>query len=507
MKTICSSRKGGTNCLTQYQKNMSNYSSSDFEQDNEFKQALAQYEEMKAEGRTGYFDAAQLADFAEYYASMQQYDNAFEVIDFALSIHPENTEVLVIKAHILIDLDKIDEAKDIASSIPESYDRDVKMLKAELLILDKKLEEADALIQGIMSLDENDDEDNFLDIAYLYTDADLPEQALPWFEKAFKANPENDEIRMSLAECYGECKQIDKGAQLYNQLLDKDPYSVKSWFDLGRFYYTAEEFNKALEAYEFALTIDAEHPGSILMTAHCYYKLENFEKSCEYYERYEKIDPKSGMTIFFIGLCHFNLKNYEKCIQKFTEALDINQGLSPDTIDINTYIALSYCELGLLDDAINYIDLAINEDTSCADSYINKGRIYLSFLDRENAAANFGKASKLNPEDPRIFSEIGAAYFEHKIYDMALKCFETVEFYSPGYENNYISMAYTSAALGKLEEFNYYFIQATKQNPDNILDNLDYLPEEETELKQLIIDLRKAIEEDENLNINKPNYN
>ena len=258
---------------------MSNYSSSDFEQDKEFKQALAQYEEMKAGERTSYFDADQLADFAEYYASMQKYTEAFEVIDFALSIHPANTEVLVIKAHILIDLGKIEEAKETAFSIPESYSRDVKMLKAELLILDKKLEEADMLLQEIINQDENDEEDNWLDIAYLYTDSDLPEQALPWFEKAFKANSENNEIRFSLAECYGQCKQLDKGAVLYNELLDKDPYNIMYWFDLGRFYYTAEEYNKALEAYEFALAIEADHPGSILMTAHSYFKLENFEKS------------------------------------------------------------------------------------------------------------------------------------------------------------------------------------------------------------------------------------
>ena len=486
---------------------MSNYSSSDFEQDKEFKQALAQYEEMKAGERTSYFDADQLADFAEYYASMQKYTEAFEVIDFALSIHPANTEVLVIKAHILIDLGKIEEAKETAFSISESYSRDVKMLKAELLILDKKLEEADMLLQEIINQDENDEEDNWLDIAYLYTDSDLPEQALPWFEKAFKANSENNEIRFSLAECYGQCKQLDKGAVLYNELLDKDPYNIMYWFDLGRFYYTAEEYNKALEAYEFALAIEADHPGSILMTAHSYFKLENFEKSCEYYERYEKIDSTSGITVFFTGLCYFNLKNYEKCIQKFKDALDINQELAPETIDIYTYIALSYSELGQLDEAIHYIDLAINEDTTYADSYLTKGRIYLENEDRRQAASCFGEAIKLNPEDPKTFSEMGSIYFENKMYDLALKCFETVEFYSPGYDNNYIFMAYTNAALGKIEDFNHYFIQATKQNPDNILDSINYLPEEEADLKQLIIDLEKAIEEDEKLNIRKSNFN
>jgi hypothetical protein len=79
---------------------------SDFEESEEFKQAIAEYEEMKAGNRTCYFDADQLADFAEYYGTYEKHDKAFEVIDYALSIHPGNTEVLVIKAHILIEQEK-----------------------------------------------------------------------------------------------------------------------------------------------------------------------------------------------------------------------------------------------------------------------------------------------------------------------------------------------------------------------------------------------------------------
>lgn len=36
--------------------------------------------------------------------------------------------------------------------------------------MEKKLEEADTLIQEMVSQDENNEEDNWLDIAFLYTD-------------------------------------------------------------------------------------------------------------------------------------------------------------------------------------------------------------------------------------------------------------------------------------------------------------------------------------------------
>jgi len=480
---------------------------SDFEQDEEFKQAFAQYEEMKAGNKTCYFDADQLADFAEYYGTMEQYDKAFEVIDYALSIHPGYTEVLVIKAHILIELERIEEAKEIAYSIPENYVRDVKMLKAELLILEKNIDEAKVLIQEVVSQEENNDIDNWLDIAYMYTDSEYHEEALPWYEKIFNADSENYGYRFNLADCYAQCNQAEKGVALFNQLIDKDPYSVLSWFELGRFYYSIEEYNKSLEAYEFALTVDANHPGSVLMTAHGYYKLENYEKSREYYERYDLLEPSMGMTIFFIGLCSYNLKEYEKAITTFNRALEIEDGFTPPKSDVYSYISLCYNKLKQLDKAIEYSDLAIQDDPSCIDPYITKGQIYLINEENDKAQECFDEAIKLDPHDPRTFSEIGIVYLKTKMYDLALKYFQKVELFSPEFEDNYLFLAYANGGLRNIEEFNKYFTKAVKQNPNRVLDKLpSELAEDNPELKQLIDDVKKVIEGNQ-LNISNSDFN
>lgn len=480
---------------------------SDFEQDEEFKQAIAQYEEMKAGNKTCYFDADQLADFAEYYGTIEQYDKAFEVIDYALSIHPENTEVLVIKAHILIELERIEEAKEIAYSIPENYVRDVKMLKAELLVMEKKIDEAKVLVQEVVSEEDNNDVDNWLDIAYMYTDSDFHKEALPWYEKIFNSDPENYAYRFNLADCYAQCNQAEKGVALFNQLIDKDPYSVLGWFELGRFYYSIDEYNKSLEAYEFALTIDANHPGSVLMTAHGYYKLENYEKSREYYEKYDQLEPSMGMAIFFIGLCSYNLKEYEKAITTFNRVLDIENGFTPPKSDIYSYIALCYDGLNQLDKSVECSDLAIQDDPLSIDPYLTKGRIYLFNKINDKAQECFDEAINLDPQDPKTHFEIGVIYFETNMFDLALKCFQKVELYSPEYENNYLLLAYANGALRNIEEFNKYIIKAVKQNPKSILDNPPCdLPEDDQVLKQLIIDVKKSIEGDKP-NISNSDFN
>ncbi|BEG98333.1 tetratricopeptide repeat protein [Bacteroides sedimenti] len=477
---------------------MTNYSSSDFEQDNEFQKALAQYEEMKAGNRSIYFDADQLADFAEYYASLQQYDKAFEVIEYALSIHPGNTEVLVIKAHINIDLKNIQEAKVIAYSIPESYDRDVKMLKAELLILEEKLGEAEEILMELINQEENDNVDNLLDIAYLYTDSNLPQLALPWFEKAYKMNPENDEIRIGLVDSYRDCGMIDKGVALYNRLLDIDPYSAKYWYELGRLYFTTEDINKALDAYEFVLTINSANHSAILMMAHCYFKLENYEKSCEYYEKYATMVNNSSTAYFYIGFCQYNLKQYDKSIENLKSSLELSEGVSPEIVDTYTYLAFCYKEKGMFDDALLYIERAIKEDPNNAELYVHKGDILLNGDHKEEAAKAFNTAILMAPDDPRTNIDIGRIYCENKMYDIGLTYYKNVELNAPGFDDIYLSMAFAYGAMGNNEQFTDYLIKATKQDHDKVMDSLKLMPEkEQEELKQLIRDLKKAIDEDE----------
>ncbi len=486
---------------------MSNYSPSNNEQDNEFMQSLAQYEEMKTKNATGYFDSDQLADFAEFYATSQQYDDAFEVIDYALSIHPGNTEILVIKAHIFIDLKEIEKAKEIAFSISERYDRDVKLLKAEIFLLEGKIEKADALLQGMSNQDEDDDSDFFEDAAYLYMDSELPEKAMPWFEKALKLDPDNSEVRVNLADCYSQCNQLDKAIDLYNKLLDEDPYSTEYWYESGKLYFSIDKFDKALEAYDFVLTIDKEHLGAILMSAHCYFKLENYEKSCEFYQKYEQLDPESGMSVFFIGLCYFNLKQYDNCIQELKKALKSTQELAPEKTDVYSYLSSCYDKLGSLEEAIHYIDLAIEEDKLSANLYLSKGRIYLNHKKPEEAAKCFEEALKLNPEDPETYAEMGAIYFENEEYELALNCYKKVDFYSPGYESCYISMAYISAAMGHLEDFKFYFNKAAKQDPGNFLNEQNDLLGESKDLNQLILDMENKIEKDGKIDIHKSDFN
>ena len=120
----------------------------------ELNELIAQYETAKAENRQLYLDADQLADIADWYASERKFEEAQEVITYGLKIHPGNTALLIEQAYLYLDTQKLQKAKKVADSIPEDFDSEVKLLKAELLLNGGKLEEAQWLLSTIADADE-----------------------------------------------------------------------------------------------------------------------------------------------------------------------------------------------------------------------------------------------------------------------------------------------------------------------------------------------------------------
>ena len=103
---------------------MNNDLSSYFE-DPEFKEILAKYEGMVSSHTPTYFDAEELTDIAEYYAAQGDEKEAEKAIDYALQLHPANTDALVFKSRSLCIKGKLNEAYQIMNLIEDQSDREV----------------------------------------------------------------------------------------------------------------------------------------------------------------------------------------------------------------------------------------------------------------------------------------------------------------------------------------------------------------------------------------------
>lgn len=137
---------------------------------------IVQYETLKANNQSPYMDGDQLADIADQYASERRFKEAQEVISYGLGLHPGHTDLMVEQAYLFLDLNQPRKAREVADLITDTYSANVKLLLAELLLNEGKLDDADQILDSIEE-EEKNELGILVDVVYLYTDLGYPEKA------------------------------------------------------------------------------------------------------------------------------------------------------------------------------------------------------------------------------------------------------------------------------------------------------------------------------------------
>ena len=152
-----------------------------------FKKLLTQYEEMIRQHTPIYFEGNELTLLAEYYASRKMVSQSKEVLQYALSIHPDNLDIQLYLCHTLLAEGKLAEAEKILNSLSDQEDSEVNLLRATIYLGKKELEKAEEIFMATSIQPENsEDIFIFLDIADIYMDFNMGEQAYAWLKKAYK---------------------------------------------------------------------------------------------------------------------------------------------------------------------------------------------------------------------------------------------------------------------------------------------------------------------------------
>ena len=297
-----------------------NYDMSSYFEDPEFKEALAKYEGMVESHTPAYFEADELIDIAEYYASKGRHKDADKAIDLAIQLHPDNTDALIFRARSLMLLGKKEEAQMVMQLINNPADREFRFLQADLLIEEEHMEEADEILQQL-AMDEEYELDTLLDIILNYVDVNQKEYAKKWIDCLFahfdmQTLPKtNQRLRDVLCDYYSTFNKPDLAIPYLNMTLNEFPYSVQHWNELGKCYLQQEQYENAHEAFDFALAIDENNTETLTLKAFLYSQTANIKESINYYLRLEKATEKKPPVYMALAGLHFEMKDYETAMK------------------------------------------------------------------------------------------------------------------------------------------------------------------------------------------------
>ncbi len=432
----------------------------------EFRTILNNYEESVRSGHPIYLDADDLADIADYYHFIGNDQQADDTIDYALSLYPNATLPNVFKARKALTDGDIETAKEYIDRIESKDDPEYHYMQAELLLAKDQVKEADEFFrQYLNSTPPEDYQDYVMDVANIYFDYGLNDKAFEWLMRT-RGNKSNDFKELMARTLFGLGKYKDS-ERLFNELINKDPYSKRYWNALSNAQFMNEDFSGAVTSSEYAIAIDPEDPEGILNKANGLYRLGNFEEAIRYYDRFAKVLAPDEFSLLHKGSCLVNLNRHEEAAITLQKALSICPDDSPFLIQIYQELAFCYSALHQLQMALHYIDITNDIDCDHIDMLVLKGHILLENDDADRAQEVFKKAILDSNNDPKVILRIIVSLYDNRYikacYEMFKRFFSLIT--DDDFNQGYSYMALVCWDLGFTEEFLMYLRLAIERNP------------------------------------------
>lgn len=434
----------------------------------EFKEKFQLYENAQASGTSVYLEPDDLTDIAEYYHILGNIDACKNTVDYAIKMFPGATMPLVFRSRVALLMEHdVALAEEYAEMIDDKADLEYLYLKAEIMIVDDRAEEAETFLRDAYDeLDDDEDKADFLiDVANLYADYELMEYAQQWLSLSEEYDSTDyKELQGRIAMGLGNYEESNR---IYNELIDRNPYSFTYWNQLASSQLLHNEIMESIQSSEFALAINPDDEDATLNKANGLFNLGNFEEACKYYERFTKISPNSEVGEMFLGISLINLNRTEEGVEHLKKAESLADAFSEYLHDIYVELAYSLTALGKHEDAMEYIEkISQLDDCDPYETDVLKGNVHLQKGETAEAMKCFQHAVTASNGSPRVILRIGICIYDNGYYSLAYDVFHLLlDDASDEWKDGWSYLALCCMLLSRKDEFVYAVRKACQQNP------------------------------------------
>lgn len=431
----------------------------------EFQELLNSYETSEASGDTMFLDADDLVDIADYYNMQGSPEHALTAVRQGLELYPDHVLLNVFMARRALEEENVEQAEQYADNIGDKDAPDYHYLRAEILIAQNRIDEADRYLRDYGMTVEADEYGDFVkDVANLYVDYDVSDKAYEWMLRSTSDNSDDFKELMGRA-LFGVGKYKDS-QRMFNELLDNHPFSKQYWTALATAQYMDEDYNGSITSSEYAIAIDPNDPDGLLTKANGLMKLGNYEQAAEYFHRYSQTCPDDAMGPLHEAACMVNLGKNAEAVPLLEKAVGLPN--SNDVLpQIYQELAFAFNALGELDRALETIDKTKELECDHAEMLVIRGHLLLTHGLIDEAEDTFRKAMKESHADPHIILRIIISLYDNRYVKaayMMLKKFMT-DFIGDTFYAGYAYMALCCWDLNYNREFLDNLEKAVRLDP------------------------------------------
>ncbi|MBQ7424196.1 MAG: tetratricopeptide repeat protein [Prevotella sp.] len=418
----------------------------------EFLTLLRDYEERTQNGESPLLGSDDFTSIAEYYHSKGRREEAFEILERALDCYPDASAPLIFKSRLaLIEEEDVEKAQELLDRVEDRSELEYYYMQAELYIAQHLDDEAADLLDELWEKsDEDTRQDIALDVANLYIDYDMPEEAETWLRRF------DDQTLEDYLELLGRIEvgkgNYKEGMDIFNRLIDKNPYSSYYWNLLASTQMMRGDIYESIESSEYALAINNDDPDAVMNKANCLYKLGNYEDAMEYYQRYIRINPTDCRAYLCQGICMLGENRFQEAAVLLDKAEELASGNGQSLLDIYQEQAFVNSRLGNLDKALSYLDKAKSLPCDKNDLLVLRGHILLEHGCIEEAQQAFEQAVTGSGNSYEIYFRIAVSVYDNGYTRLACKMFLQMQRVSDRHDG----LAYIAACCYDMGERELY---------------------------------------------------
>jgi serine/threonine protein kinase/Tfp pilus assembly protein PilF len=424
------------------------------------------------------------------------YREGLEQIETALAVDPDLPEARLLRARLLIELDR---AEDAVTEAQKMLEEDEGNLAAHLI-----LAFAASWVDGVSRTEQLDRIEELFPREALETAdnyylrslaAKSAEEAVELLDKALDLDPAHTRVLAARAARLTTMKRFREALADADRMLTASPNSARGWRRKATVYWQVGDDGKARSAIDRAIELDPEDPQNFVSRAQTLCTGDRRSRDAALADMNEavRLGPENGRLYERRAWCNFSLREYEAAVADAERAIGLGEDRSwrfsayrrlisslhrldrhDETLDklgeleqivedrpnpkaqAGAFRALATLALDIdeNDRALSYADRAVELTDDAWSSYTTRARVRRRLKDDAGAQQDCEQAASLgNLETPHAFRDRGSALRQVcRRFDLALVDLNRAIELAPDWPMAYVERAWTKVQAGNFEE-------------------------------------------------------